>query len=408
LLVTLSAFFLAFGVAKLPSILGYLFLVTGSLSSVSAAVLGYIRARIYRQRYIQLEKMLRLLQNVSSKSINIFLQDLLNVALSLVPECDRGSIAIEESDGTWRFAAVKGYNEHLKDLRLDPSHLYAVTAEVKEVERVWRYNQYMPEEIRRVFEACGSKDIVRSIAVGIGTEEKIRGSFFLDATSDVRISSNSKRVLHAFARLTSLLIELRYSQEQELRYRKEAVKLLLSILEARDPYTHGHSDRVARLSALTARRLGLKEEEINDAYWAGIFHDIGKLVVPEGILKKPSELSSEEWEVIREHPVSGERFVRNFTELNHLAPFIRHHHERFDGTGYPDGLNGEKIPMISRILAVADAFDAMVSDRIYRPALGFERAVKELQRGAGLQFDPKVVEVFLEVNEVRTLYNRIG
>lgn len=384
------------------STLKSLFFVSATILTFFALLNALKIALICRSKLGRTNRIFDFLSGISVKNTDSLMESLLDTALALIPECDRGSVAIAvaEDNRIWRFAAVKGYSNRLLDLRVNPEHLYPVSNKVQEIERVWEYNQLMPEEIKRVFEASGSRDIVRSLAVGIGRDDKIIGSFFLDTTKDVKFSNDSKRILQSLALISSIIVELNHSREKELKYRKEAMRLLLSILEARDSYTHGHSERVARTAALIARKLGLKEDEVNHTYWAGILHDIGKLVIPENILKKPGPLTSEEWQIIKQHPEHGEDFVKRFTALGHLAIFIRHHHERYDGSGYPDNLMADSIPVISRIIAVADAFDAMLSVRVYKPSLKIEEAIDELKRGAGTQFDPTVVKAFLELEEV--------
>ncbi len=168
-------------------------------------------------------------------------------------------------------------------------------------------------------------------------------------------------------------------------------------MEAKDPYTRQHSRRVTTLSVLTAQNLGLDIAETESLRFASYLHDIGKIGIKDDILQKASSLSREEYEHIKRHPVIGESIIKDMDLTDNERGIIRHHHERWDGKGYPDGLAGEDIPFLARIVAVADAFDAMTSDRPYRKAKGHEEAMTEILRCAGHQFDPKVVDSFLEM-----------
>ncbi len=170
---------------------------------------------------------------------------------------------------------------------------------------------------------------------------------------------------------------------------------LAQAVEARDPYTSGHSHRMEDLSAAISRQLNLSAEEHQRMERASELHDIGKIGIPEAILTKPGELNPDEWGIMKKHPLVGAEIVERVPFLRGLAPIIRHHHEYYDGRGYPTGLAKEGIPYEARILAVIDAFDAMTSDRPYRKALAPQQAVAILEEMQGSQFDPRVVQAFL-------------
>ncbi len=166
-------------------------------------------------------------------------------------------------------------------------------------------------------------------------------------------------------------------------------------IDAKDPYTRGHSVRVARYAAATAEDLGLGTHEIEAILYAGLLHDIGKIGVSELILHKPAVLNVVEWEVIRDHPIIGAKILEPIPSLRKVATMVRHHHEHYDGTGYPGGISGEKIPLGARILAVADAFEAMTSHRPYRRAMYPAQATGILKRGKSKQWDAEVLKAFL-------------
>jgi putative nucleotidyltransferase with HDIG domain len=168
-------------------------------------------------------------------------------------------------------------------------------------------------------------------------------------------------------------------------------------IEAKDPYTEGHSVRVAAYSEAMGKRLGLPSAKLDVIHRSCLLHDIGKIAVDEGILHKEERLDTREKEKMDLHPLIGESILRPIELLRPLLPGVRSHHEHFDGTGYPDGLRGEAIPIEARIMAVADAFDAMTSNRPYRRALSEQEALDELRRNAGTHFDPRIVAAFEEI-----------
>ena len=177
-----------------------------------------------------------------------------------------------------------------------------------------------------------------------------------------------------------------------------SMRALTSSIDAKDPYTCGHSERVALLSRKLVELMGLPSAEVERIYLCGLLHDIGKIGVPEEVLRKPGKLTDCEFELIKHHPVIGAKIIGGIEEMEDLVPGVLHHHERMDGRGYPHGLKGDEIPFWARVLCVADALDAMTSDRPYRKALPAKLAEGEIFRGAGTQFDVSVVEAFLKLN----------
>jgi diguanylate cyclase (GGDEF)-like protein len=178
---------------------------------------------------------------------------------------------------------------------------------------------------------------------------------------------------------------------------RTAVAALAAAIDARDNYTASHSEEVVRLAREVARRLGLTPAEVEKVCDGAMLHDVGKVAIPNEILYKPGPLSPDEWEVMRTHPLIGERILLRTPELARIAPLVRHEHERWDGRGYPDGLRGEAIPIGSRIILACDAYSAMITARPYRQPMSHEKALRELDSGAGAQFDPGVVDALLRV-----------
>jgi len=189
-----------------------------------------------------------------------------------------------------------------------------------------------------------------------------------------------------------------YAADRAIRA-PDIVAALVAALAAKDPGTAAHTERCSWYSARLAEELGLGERDTSIVRLSSLLHDIGKLAVPDEVLFKPGPLDDDEWMLMRQHPVTALHILGQIRSVADATPAILHHHEHFDGSGYPDGLAGDGIPLASRILLVTDAFDAMTTDRPYRRAMPVEAAVEELKRNVGTQFDPVVVAAFLRILE---------
>ena len=193
----------------------------------------------------------------------------------------------------------------------------------------------------------------------------------------------------------------------------ESIETLRFTVEAKDTYTRGHSDRVSEYSVLIGKKLGLSDEDVNTLKVGGLFHDIGKIGVPDSILLKNAKLTDEEYSEIKNHPSIGAHILSNATIFKDALPVVKHHHERYDGTGYPGKLKGEDIPLLARIAAVADSFDAMTSRRTYRNSLDLDFVKAEIEKCKGTQFDLACADAFLDIlnneyskiEEIRNKYN---
>ena len=240
-------------------------------------------------------------------------------------------------------------------------------------------------------------NIIQLLMVPIIIDGEVKGVINLDNIGKIRFSRDIINLLRSFSEQAAVALHNAqlYQKIQDSYF--EIVKALAQAIEAKDPYTHGHSARVMEYSLQIAQKLGLPEEEIKSLKYAAILHDIGKIGVRGYILNNPNGLTIEEYEEVKKHPAIGENIIQPIELLQPIRPLIRHHHEWYNGKGYPDGLSGENIPLGARILTVADAYDAMRSDRPYRKALSEEKAIQELKHGSGRQFDPQIVEVFLEI-----------
>ena len=214
-------------------------------------------------------------------------------------------------------------------------------------------------------------------------------------------------VLNLRVRHTIELIRLQRGLQSEVQTKTEenkklflnVVQSLADAIDAKDTYTNGHSGRVASYAKEIAKRYGYSEEEQENIYMMGLLHDVGKIGVPDAVINKPAKLNEEEFQMIMNHPVMGARILKNIREMPKLANGARWHHERYGGGGYPDGLKGEDIPEEARIIAVADAYDAMSSRRSYRDILPQEKIKEELRNGKGTQFDPNFADIMLAMIE---------
>lgn len=195
----------------------------------------------------------------------------------------------------------------------------------------------------------------------------------------------------------SVLDDLKASLNESEQNLLNSIRTLITVINAKDKYTYGHSERVVLYATAVAEALGMDEGQTKMLRYGAYLHDIGKIEISRDVLNKEAKLTEEEWQMLKSHPVWGADIVKPIHALHESIPAILHHHERFDGRGYPDGLKGYDIPFSARILAVADSFDAMVTDRPYKKGKSFEEAVEELKRCSGSQFDPGIVEKFVDI-----------
>ena len=196
--------------------------------------------------------------------------------------------------------------------------------------------------------------------------------------------------------MLSLAVEGERLKAENQKMAEMMARTILKALDCKDHYTFGHSMRVAYFSMVTGRELGLSEEELKELELSAIFHDIGKIGTPDHVLNKPSRLTEEEFQVMKQHPEQSYEILKEFEGWENIASNARLHHERYDGRGYPLGLKGEDIPICARIILIADTFDAMTSTRPYRKGLDYSVAFEELHQFSGSQFDPKCVNAFVE------------
>ena len=332
----------------------------------------------------------------------VFLTEILESAIEIVPEADYGKIfALSEEKKKWEFVDTIGHEStKLKKIKLDKE----VFPQLHEKDVIYADDYSLSidklTENKKVIIKDAFKAIEKSVYTNIKIDDETVGRLVLDIAkgSGEEFSKVSEKILRSFSNLASAFFSYRRYNNLQGKFTKEMITSIVQILELYDKYTKGHSENVAKMTARIAEELGLSQKKINDAYWSGMVHDIGKLLVSLDILNKPGQLSDKEYDIIKKHPYWGYKALSSSKTLEDIAHYVLYHHERWDGKGYPEGISEDDIPLLSQILAVADAWDAMTSARSYREPLSKTEAIKELRKNKGQQFSPKIVDIILKKN----------
>jgi HD-GYP domain-containing protein (c-di-GMP phosphodiesterase class II) len=262
-----------------------------------------------------------------------------------------------------------------------------------------RIMPFMVGDVSRDPDLAWLEGTARSIlAVPLGPQGKPLGCLFALDKQTGDFDSSDAKLVRSLADESSIYLDNARLFDDLHGLLMGLLHSLTSAVDAKDTYTCGHSQRVALLSRHLARAAGLGEEEIEQIYVAALLHDVGKIGIPEAVLQKTGKLTDEEFSQMKRHPLIGSRILQDVPQLKHVLPGVLHHHERFDGRGYPDGLADDHIPLMGRIICLADSFDAMTSNRTYRPGMPIETALAEIKKCAGSHFDPKLAEAFLQTS----------
>ena len=354
--------------------------------------------RVTRELKRQLLAM-RTLFSVSQDLNRVFdTQELVNVvSLTLLGELQVSSMAMfsleRENEAAFRLLGVKGFNAERFDgivIERDSRFVRALEGEARSHKIARnpdrRWTLMLPDLRLAVFEYVTPISVKGETKGLIFTGPKITAEDYSEYDLDMLMFiANSAGIGMENARLLKELHKTYVS----------TLKTMVSIIEAKDAYTRGHTERVAGYAMAIAREMRLDESERRNVLFGALLHDIGKLGVVDAIIHKKGKLTDDEWEALKVHPVVGAEIVERMEFLTGVSEIVRHHHESWDGRGYPDGLVAHAIPLGARIVAVADAFDAMTTDRSYRRALSTEQAIQRLEAGAGVQFDPTIVRLFV-------------
>jgi putative nucleotidyltransferase with HDIG domain/prepilin-type processing-associated H-X9-DG protein len=291
-----------------------------------------------------------------------------------------------------------------------PGHIMARLA--LDLNRVLRERQaaILSNQLRRSEFDYLVPHVEQMLAVPILRQELLLGALVAFDKDSNEFDTSDAKLLSSIANQTGVFLENTGLFSDLNSLVMGLLHSLTSAVDAKDAYTCGHSQRVALLARQVARQAQLPTSFCERVYMAGVLHDVGKIGVPESVLQKPGRLTNEEFELMKGHVEIGAKILRDVKQVEDLIPGVRHHHERFDGRGYPDRLAGSDIPLIARLLCLADCFDAMTSNRTYRKALPIEIARMEIQRCSGTQFDPSLADAFLEIpiDLIRDTINTIG
>ena len=235
------------------------------------------------------------------------------------------------------------------------------------------------------------------LVVPLMRQEQVLGCLFAIDKVNGEFDTVDSKLLNSIANESAIYLENAMLFDDVRGLMMGLLHSLTSAVDAKDAYTCGHSERVALLSRYLAQQAGLTEQQVDRIYMAGLLHDVGKIGVPEAVLRKTGKLTDEEFAEIKKHPEIGAKILRDIKQIEDIIPGVLHHHERYDGRGYPSKLAGENIPLMGRIICLADCFDAMTSSRTYRKAMPVEDALAEIRKCSGTQFDPKLAEAFLRI-----------
>ena len=236
------------------------------------------------------------------------------------------------------------------------------------------------------------------ISVPLRVKNKVIGVLNINSSKNSKIfTQRDVELITLFADNSAITIENLELFSDLQSFYLEMIQTLARALDAKDSYTHDHADRAGKYAKLIAQEMNLPDMVVRYIEYAALLHDMGKIGISDTILLKKGKLTDEEQKIIRQHPIIGYKIILPIKYLYPIAPLVLYHHERYDGSGYPEGLSGEEIPLGARIVAIIDAFDAMTSDRPYRKAPSVKTAVEELKKGMGKQFDPKIVKIFLDI-----------
>ncbi|MBI4720158.1 MAG: FHA domain-containing protein [Chitinivibrionia bacterium] len=330
------------------------------------------------------------------EDLNKLLEGFLSLLMEVIPSL-RGYVFLTGSDtGAPLLQIRKASGECRKDTEIVISE--TVLGRTLQRHESMLANTALITEYARDGDAGAGERITGSMCAPMISRDKALGFIYLDTNDSLRPYSTDELTLFtAMASKVAITVENAklFQNLRSLYY--NTIETLIRTMQAKDKYTSGHSTRVSRFSLLIAEKLKLSSQEKHQLYLGAVLHDIGKIALPDKLLLRPGKLTEEEMELVRKHPQLGVSMIQSLGEMHPIVPLILHHHEALDGSGYPDGIAGDDIPLMSRIVAVADTFDAITSDRPYRKGRSKEEAVKELKRVSGIKLDPRIVSAFLEV-----------
>lgn len=364
------------------------------------AAISIENARLYDNLSQKLTEISALLEISKIMILTTDLDDLLNFIMDSsinLLHADSGSLMlIDEKSATLKIKIIKGmksgFDKESFSVNIGEGISGLVASEGNPM--IVHKGDPLLEGKKKIYKG----DVFSCISVPLKIKNMVIGVLNLNSErEDFKFSNQDIDILSAIASLASLAIEKSRLYEELINTNLRTIQALAYAIDAKDSYTAGHGQRTIEYAIKIARYMNMSEYEIKLLEYAASLHDIGKLGIPDSVLKKPQQLSEDEFEYIKEHVKIGANIIAPVEFLKEVTPLIFYHHERYDGHGYPEGLKGEEIPLGARILSVVDAYEAMTSDRPYRKALSQDRAIEELLRCAGTQFDPQIVEIFINI-----------
>jgi putative nucleotidyltransferase with HDIG domain len=371
------------------------------LSSLRNQAQNWIDRLFFREKYNAGLMLQRLSQTTASllnldKLTNHILQEVIKTL-----HIESGAILIKASDNdNFLVIAEQKRDQHnLKDFRSDHPVIKWISQNNKTLSRNdvnldAMFKSLWGEERREL------EDFHAELFIPLNTKGEFVGLLIVGPKlSSQPYSQDDQLILSTLANQTAVAIDnARLYEELEDTF-VQTIGALANAIDIRDTYTSSHSQKIADWAAAVARKMGLPPDQVRAIYWGGILHDIGKIGIPDEILKKPAKLNSHEWEIIKNHTIVGANLIAPIKKISHIAPLVEFSHERYDGLGYPHGIKGEEIPIGARIISVVDSYSAMRDERPYKKPFSYEQAIDELKRNSGTMYDPTIVDAFLDIIE---------
>lgn len=342
--------------------------------------------------------------NINKMSKSEFLEKIFVSTFKLIPEAEKGSL-YDLIDDKYAPVFTRGYDfKTLKQLAFNREDAF-IDFECSDTASIDAYEIYIEkrddskfdEEVINIFKELGTYSNFTSLYAPIQVDGINVGLICLECFNGNGFSKTSKKILKFYAQIISNFYTQKIIQDKETRMSNDIVNALVSAIEVKDKYTEGHAQRVRTYSCAIAEQFQFSKEQIIEVGTAALLHDVGKIGIPTEILNKSGKLSVDDYNIIRQHPLHTKTILNKISGFSTIANFAYYHHENYDGTGYPEGLKGNEIPFMSQIIQVADAYDAMTSERAYRKALSSNEAVEIIKKEMGKQFNPEVAKVAIQL-----------
>jgi len=351
----------------------------------------------------KLEKMYQIFFSfIESEDTKTILNNAIEGLVKLIPEAEAGSIGLI-TDHQWQIYAAYGFSKEIYNFTIPVDKVIKVGKHVQEVHNLDSYNEDLPLEIINILTKSGATNLESSLLIDLYSKERFIGNISVNSKENRKFSDTSKEVMEIFGRLIEIFMDLKFEEREAIEAYKYSLKKLSDVAERFDMETSEHMNRICEVSYEIAKKLDLGEEFAQEIRTYAYFHDIGKILIPIEILRKKGPLNDSEWEVIKKHPEYGADIIGDAEIFKVAKNITLYHQERFDGRGYPYGLKGEEIPIEARIVAMADVYDALRSERRYKKSFSHEERMKILLEGDNRtspeQFDPEVLKVFVKIAE---------